>query len=238
MRIGLNRAIPIRVSIHLGEYLYQLRSVLDASAYAACVHESGEYPPPNEVQIQYPVCSQASQWDGAISRIRPLRDFQLGAIRSGQPFQRPDPKIVTLYWINHLARVDRHRHLTLAAALIAESDILTRTSPSDLSVRVEVTNRVIGAGNDELARIVVDEWTSDCELDANPQAGIDLHIQEWGDAGVWASGMPFAEKLDMMHFTVTGALAALEYTCHPSERAGRLLADSFRDECDRERVSA
>lgn len=104
--------MPTRVSTLFGEWLYLLRAALDGAAYYVAVRDSGQNPPPNEGAIYFPIKTSATTYDSSSHRekLKALSDSTFADLRVAQPFNaQPDHKSNVLWWIDELARIDRHR---------------------------------------------------------------------------------------------------------------------------------
>ncbi|WP_040713680.1 hypothetical protein [Nocardia takedensis] len=104
--------MPIRLSTLFGEWLYELRAALDATAYYLAVRDSHQDPPPNARRIYFPIKLDAAGYDKSQHRsdLKALSDRTFQLLRRVQPFQaEPDHLSNALWWIEELARIDRHR---------------------------------------------------------------------------------------------------------------------------------
>ncbi|KUH86298.1 hypothetical protein AU187_05830 [Mycobacterium sp. IS-1556] len=105
--------MPVRISTLFGEWLYLLRAALDGTAYYVAVRDSGQNPPPNERSIYFPIKTDPAKYDsqGHRQALIALSDTTFGDLRTVQPFNaQPDHKSNVLWWIEELARIDRHRY--------------------------------------------------------------------------------------------------------------------------------
>lgn len=105
--------MPVRLSALFGEWLYLLRAALDGAAYYVAVRDSGQNPPPNERSIYFPIKTDAAKYDsqGHRQALVAFSDQTFADLRSVQPFNaQPDHKSNVLWWIEELARIDRHRY--------------------------------------------------------------------------------------------------------------------------------
>jgi hypothetical protein len=115
--------MPVRISTLFGEWLYLLRAALDGAAYYVAVRDSSQNPPPNERSIYFPIKSDAAKYDspGHRDALRALSDATFADLRAVQPFNaQPDHKSNVLWWIEELARIDRHRRGHALAAHIVK----------------------------------------------------------------------------------------------------------------------
>jgi hypothetical protein len=119
------KPLPDEFSLLLGELLYQLRSALDACVYQATIYATKQDPPPDEGQLEFPICSNSADFEKqARRRLSKLKKSTRGAIEKVQPYNMPNlspEKMVTnfnrsLQILNDLARKDRHRKLHVVGA--------------------------------------------------------------------------------------------------------------------------
>jgi hypothetical protein len=112
--------LPTSLSLDLGEFLYQLRSTLDACIYAAAIVESGQDPPPKEQNLEFPICACPDDFKKARWKIAPLKKKRRDIIESVQPYKappdlQPDLQVLNIHrtfaMLNDWARKDRHRRL-------------------------------------------------------------------------------------------------------------------------------
>ncbi|GJP28822.1 hypothetical protein NJB18091_15690 [Mycobacterium marinum] len=111
--INTNEPMPVRISALFGEWLYLLRAALDGTAYYVAVRDSGQNPPPNERNIYFPIKTDPGKYDSQGHRqgLIALSDSTFADLRTVQPFNaQPDYKSNVLWWIEELARIDRHRY--------------------------------------------------------------------------------------------------------------------------------
>jgi hypothetical protein len=105
-------SMPVRLSTLFGEWLYLLRAALDGIAYQLAVRDSGENPPPAERSICFPVFDDPAKYDDRNhrGRLKALSDLTFALLRHVQPFNaEPDHRSNVLWWLEELARIDRHR---------------------------------------------------------------------------------------------------------------------------------
>lgn len=160
----------------LGEWLYNLRCALDYAVYAAAVWNTGEDPPPKHGQLQFPCSFDERNYRDNEYRLAPLTDYQrTELIEFMQPFRHPDPDTSALGWLHRLARIDRHRRLTVMTAYLAESNPKIGV-PEGCTVKLEFVDRVLVAGKAELARFTVTPWEPSWKVDVDPRTGLDPEI--------------------------------------------------------------
>ncbi|MBU8818776.1 hypothetical protein KL864_23055 [Mycolicibacterium goodii] len=104
--------MPARISTLFGVWLYLLRAALDGTAYHLAVRDSGQNPPPNERNIYFPIKLDPAKYDsqGHRDNLKALSDTTFADLRIVQPFNaQPDHLSNALWWVEELARIDRHR---------------------------------------------------------------------------------------------------------------------------------
>ncbi|AZG44112.1 hypothetical protein D7316_00692 [Gordonia insulae] len=105
--------MPVRLSTLFGEWLYELRAALDGAVYFMAVRDSGQNPPPAERGLMFPTFDDAAKFDdkGHRGRLKALSDNSFALLRQVQPFNaQPDQHGNVLWWLDELARIDRHRY--------------------------------------------------------------------------------------------------------------------------------
>lgn len=118
--------MPVRLSTLFGEWLYQLRAALDGFVFYLGVRDSGQNPPPAERSLQFPVMLDSAKYDSTDHRgkLQALSDTTFGHLRHVQPFNaQPDHLANVLWWLEELARIDRHRRGHALAPHIIKSRI-------------------------------------------------------------------------------------------------------------------
>ncbi|WP_094680141.1 hypothetical protein [Rhodococcus sp. 06-235-1A] len=110
MRIKTMRPTPRSLSTRFGEWLYQLRAALDGLTYALAIRDSGEDPPPKASSVYFPIFDSAKKFQQNRPRLTALNDETVAELELVQPYRAaPDHLSNVPWWINELARLDRHR---------------------------------------------------------------------------------------------------------------------------------
>jgi hypothetical protein len=140
VRVVEDEALPVELSLVLGEFLYELRAALDNCLYAVAVLESHERPPPNAERLEWPICLDETSWrNTARRRLGALSPEVQGALAAVQPFMAKSPEWNCLRILHDLARVDRHRTAHLVAPFLADANATVDLGAiADLDVRVGV----------------------------------------------------------------------------------------------------
>ena len=106
--------------LQFGEMLYQLRAALDSCVYDCAILQTGKNPPPDERDLQFPICTNSKSFKNCLGQIRPLSDDVKAFIESVQPYQTAPLKEAEmgriLAILNDWARIDRHRTLPIIGA--------------------------------------------------------------------------------------------------------------------------
>jgi hypothetical protein len=115
-------AVPLELSLVLGEFLYELRAALDNCLYAVAVLESGQQPPPNAERLEWPICLDEASWRDVVRRrLAGLSPGVQEALAAIQPFMAGAPHWNCLRILHDLARVDRHRSAHLTRTFLASA---------------------------------------------------------------------------------------------------------------------
>jgi hypothetical protein len=212
---------------------YNLRCALDYSVYAAAVYVSGQDPPPEAGKLQFPVYKSEAAFQQNLYRLKPLAAHHRTILETMQPYRHDDPDTSALGWLNRLARIDRHRRLTVTTAYVSELRPIIG-APAGCTVRLKPGERVLVDHLAEVARFTVTPWQDDWNVDTNPQAGIDPEIAEWARSPFWRS-IAYNERLRMLDVLVQSMVVTLEYDCLGASRKADMLTKAFRTECDARR---
>ena len=186
MRVHQEIPTPPEMAVLIGEWLYNLRCALDYSVYAAAVCVSGQDPPPGAGQLQFPIYESEAAFRENLYRVKPLAAHHRTILETMQPYRHEDPDTSALGWLNRLARIDRHRRLTITTAYVAELRPVIGV-PVGCTVELEWGERVMVDHVAEIARFNVTPWEEEWKVETNPQAGIDPEIAEWGQITFLAS---------------------------------------------------
>lgn len=187
--VSITRPLPTEISLEFGEFLYQMRAALDACVYEAACMETRRRPPPDEEQLQFPIDDSSDRFNGHRRYMGPLSDKPREIIESVQPYMAPAdlPDDMWIYnfnrsfgILNDWARIDRHRHLHVAASW-ASNISPTLIVPDGVTV-LELDILSDGFYLDdyaEIARFRVDGWEpSAMTMQANPNLTFDIAINE------------------------------------------------------------
>ncbi|WP_445165799.1 hypothetical protein ACTXG7_18135 [Mycolicibacterium sp. Dal123E01] len=198
--------MPARISALFGEWLYLLRAALDGTAYHLAVRDSGQNPPPNERNIYFPIKLDPAKYDsqGHRDNLKALSDTTFADLRVVQPFNaQPDHLSNALWWVEELARIDRHRRGHALAAHIDKvrvglrkpltlvknylPQLATGRVPIDESAPMPILDLQAPADFDELAVrehmdicnaaenvLDVTEWAANA---TKPMASDELHVR-------------------------------------------------------------
>lgn len=232
LRVSQARPVPPELSIVFGEWLFELRSALDSLLWATAVHMSRQDPPPAESQLQYPIYDSREAWEANLRRLRPLADHQRSMLLQMQPFSSPNPDTNFLGWINRLARIDRHRRMTVATARVAVMEPVVEVDGAQ-EAHLDWGERVFRDGYCDLFRVRVDNPAASIRV--NPRMGIDPDIEEWSASPFWAE-QRFSDRVSMLQMFVRAEVALYEYDCTGESRGWDAITDGFRAESDSRRA--
>lgn len=234
LRVFEQDSPPPEMAVVFGEWLYNLRAALDYTVYATAICVTGSRRPAGHDQLQWPVYDRPELFTENLYRLKPLADHHRDLLEKVQPYRHPDPDTSALGWLHRLAKIDRHRRLTVQTAYMAEMSPVFYAPPG-CNIKLQWGDRVIRPDHQaQIARIKVTPWRDDWELQANPQTGIDPEIGEWAGSPFWAN-IPYNQRLRMLSLYVESMVATFEYDCIGSTRRAKFLTDAFRAESDARR---
>lgn len=234
LRVTQQTPTPERLSVLFGEWLFNLRSALDSLIWATAVHESRQEPPPAEDKLLYPIFDSARAWESNLYRLNNLADHQRKMLLTMRPFNTTDPDANFLGWINRLARIERHRRLTVATARVAVVEPVLQVR-QDARPQLQWGERVLRAGSCDLFRLTLQHGDGPPPV-VNPRIGIDPEISDWAASPFW-SRIRFTERIRMMETFVRAEISLYEYDCTGETRGWDAMTDSFRTEADQRRAS-
>lgn len=171
-------------AIELGEMLYQLRGALDACVYAAAIVESGQEPPPNEEDLEFPIRESPEQFEKAAWHLGPLAQEHRDIVKAIQPYNAPfvppDVRFIneSLGLLNDWARIDRHRRLHVVGSWASRASPALRLPDGVRLVRLDLIGDGFLEHKDKIADFVLEGWKPGMEIEANPNLIIDIAIDE------------------------------------------------------------
>ncbi|MCJ7509394.1 MAG: hypothetical protein MUP14_00695 [Dehalococcoidia bacterium] len=180
--------LPDAFSLEFGEFLYQLRSALDACVYAAAIVDSRQDPPPDDEHLEFPICASRASFKNASRKIRPLAEERRRIIESVQPYNAPplDNNLLvlnphrTLAILNDWARKDRHRKLHIVGGWASNANPQLRLPDGVELEYMMVVNDGLLEHDSEIASFKVRRYVpgSEPKIQANPDLFIDIAIDE------------------------------------------------------------
>jgi hypothetical protein len=175
------------ISLELGELLYQLRAALDGCIYKAAIIDSGQDPPPNEENLEFPVCFSDDHFQAKSLKIAPLKQERRDIVKAVQPYNiletlTPELMIYSfnrnIKMLNDWARKDRHRRLHVAGSWVVSANPKVRFP---LGVSLDWI-RVTGAGflehQSKIADFKLAGYRKGMQVQANPDLTLDIGINE------------------------------------------------------------
>jgi hypothetical protein len=172
------------LALELGEFLYQLRAALDSLVYETAVVVSGEDPPPNAEELEFPIRPSEASFRNAARKIEPLADHHRIWIEDIQPYRAEyetegmEFSAKALNTINDLARKDRHRGLRVVASWGANKNPQFDLPPGCSLEWVHVTEDGLLERQSEVATFKIRNWRPGLEMHANPNFTIDVAVED------------------------------------------------------------
>jgi len=229
LRVWEEEPPPLGLAVATGEWLYNARSALDYVIWATAAYESGRLPPPDDGQLQYPIYDTEEAWNRNLYRLRSLADHHRVMLKTMQPFNS-DLDANYLGWINRLARIDRHRHLSRVTAYLAVVEPVLAV-PEGCTTTLQWGERMLRDGKADVARIVVTPWREGMDVEINPRIGVDPEIEAWSGSEFWRR-IRISDRFHMLQIFLSGEIATYEYDCTGSSRKADLLTSEYKEECD------
>jgi hypothetical protein len=213
--------IPPIFALQTGEVLYQLRAALDGAVYQAAVFKTSD-PPPNESDLEFPICSKIGTYRKNCSRmLGPLADEQRRIIESVQPYRAvklpPDEMVLsvprTMAILHDWARKDRHRRLHFMGAWATTAD--PEVFCPDNSVRVTSMKLNPSGFLEDKNVLATFRWSGkppskESKVEVNPNILINIAINE--------APLPcdpsdsLSNRINAMFIAVRGVITKLEET--------------------------
>jgi hypothetical protein len=220
--------IPPLIAIRLGEWLYNLRTALDYCVYDVAVCDTGQNPPPDDGKLLFPIQGSAAAFREKAYQIKPLSKQHRGWIETVQPYQGGDPERTALFWLNELARIDRHRALHVVGGYIAASTPTIEAPAATTVLFEEVPFVPFIDGETVIARFQVIPYRPGDKVYANPHTGIHPELAEWASRRLPRLGLgylTFDERLLHIETIVKVIIGQFERDClgHTRPDAAKLL---------------
>lgn len=137
---------PRRISLLIGDAVYNLRSALDHAVYALAQSQLGTLTPEVEETLMYPIVgnqnSKGQPADGSVifddavrrGRLQGVPDPAIAFIKKEQPYHWDDGFRYHWLWSLHeLNRIDKHRRVALTTAFL---DFQFISTPSNVEPRI------------------------------------------------------------------------------------------------------
>lgn len=184
------RDLPGDLALELGEFLYQLRAALDSCIYEAACLVSGQRPPPNEQDLEFPISDSAVAFRKSRWHIRPLERHRelVNVIETVQPYlvadDLPAEALVrspnrALGMLHDWARKDRHRKLHIIGSWASNIAPLVVVAPPARVVASERPPQGLYLKEETvILTFKVEGWQAGMSARVNPRMTIDLAIDE------------------------------------------------------------
>lgn len=181
-------SLPTELAFEFGELLYQPRAALDGAVYAAAILESGQDPPPDEENLEFPLRDSPSKFKNAAWHLGPIRnnDGLMKLVEAVQPHAVPDidPEMLilnvnrTLGILNDWARKDRHRHLHIVGSWASNANPLLIIPDGCELEYMFVTHDGLLEQDSLIARFKLAGFVRGMKVQANPNLAIDVAVDE------------------------------------------------------------
>ncbi len=190
---------PLSLGLTFSDWLAALRSALDNGLYDWAIVDTGQNPPLGASSLQFPIASDPKDYERQKNRLKTLSPSISHDLEKCQPYQSPfGPESNLLYWLNELARLDRHRTLHFGLGRIATQRTRVRLPHGDTTFDTSVNSFVHIDGSAMVARFTTSVPLDADEIDYNPGIGIDPEIQEWSRFSLDGHLPPLWMRMTMM----------------------------------------
>lgn len=173
---------PAALSLIFGEWLATIRSSLDNGLYAWVAAVTKQNPPPQADRLQYPICSTPAEFKKQRSRYSAVPSEVIDALEMAQPYQSPFGAESNLfYWVNELARTDRHRTPHIGIGRVAEHSVRIGV-PEGITIKFDSSLSPWQAIDDQvtICRFTTSAPVARSELRGDFRGvGIDPEIRAW-----------------------------------------------------------
>jgi hypothetical protein len=191
-RIDTASDIPSeRWALLIGDCVHNLRAALDYIAWRLAGSD------PDDTHTQFPIFLTEGSWDRSASKcIRSMGSAAQALLKAGQPFNRPNPRNSALGGIHVLDNADKHKLLTVVAAMPRQLSIQfgsTASADDRPNTSVTVASKPALRSNAVLAVL----------HDPNPALAMDMESELTPDIAFGESLYP-----GPMHTVVVGSLSA------------------------------
>lgn len=198
---------PHRLSLLIGEFLYELRAALDNCLYEVAVQHSGQDPPPGEAVLQFPIYDTPQAWTTNLYRLDHLSDEHRAMLERIQPYQAERQDLNCLRIVNRLARNDRHRTLHVVGSILAEGALLVEAPPGSKVIDQRQEDGVIvSEGITKIASFKIAPWRPGQRIDVYSQIELEVEITEMAAERPWGS---LDKRLTALHRVVSEYVAGL-----------------------------
>ncbi len=206
--VGIRRdeAIPARLSLILGEFLYEMRAALDNCLFEVAVLHSGKHPPPGAGLLQFPIYDDREAWQRNLFRLKHLSNEHRAMLERIQPFNAERQDLNCLSILNRLARSDRHRTLHLVGAFLVEGRVLIEAPKGSRLLEMRKTDQRVVDREAEIATFRVSPWTGGQVVDHLPELTLEVEISEMAEDRPWG---PLDGRLHAIHRAVSEYIEVL-----------------------------
>jgi hypothetical protein len=178
---------PAALSMVFSEWLGTIRAALDNGFYAWVVAATGQNPPLQAERLQYPICTSSTEFKKQRNRLTSVPPDIVAKLEMVQPYRSPyGPESNLFYWINELARTDRHRTPHIGIGRNATHKVRIRI-PEGVTATFDTSVQPYHAIDDRimLCRFTTSAPVHRSELKGDFRGvGIDPEIRAWASFNI------------------------------------------------------
>lgn len=197
--IVVREPAPPSLGLAFGDWVFCVRAALDNGLYAFAAAVSGQDPPPGADRLQFPITTSAEEFRKQRWRLSSLPADVITKLEGVQPYQSPyGPESNYLYWVNDLARTDRHRTLHVGLGTIDQHRVRVGV-PKPMTAVFDESVRAFTFIDGELviARFTTTGPVDPARIEFNPGVGIVPEIREWVGYRVGCRRESLQERMHM-----------------------------------------
>jgi|HubBroStandDraft_6_1064221.scaffolds.fasta_scaffold181729_2 hypothetical protein len=187
IRVTRPQPLPPIFALQVGEMLYQLRAALDGAIYTAAILETGNDPPPNEQNLEFPIFADATRYSKrSADMLGPLANHRKAIIESVQPYHVKSLDSCELAKdinrnigiLNDWARKDRHRRLHMIGGYVLDARPQISCPASVTVAEMKVIKSDFLETENVIARFRLIGYGHGMEVKVNPYLQTQIAINE------------------------------------------------------------
>lgn len=218
--------VPPQLGVYFSVWLQQQRAALDNALYAVAGIREGTFPPTGGDVLEFPIARTLAEFNGRRTIRAKILDVETESFLESRqpyrndPFEDQDALHGPLYWLNELARMDRHRVMHVGVGSIRISGAFRLPAGADRVVKYVAPEGELVVGETPILTFTTARPLQSTKLRFITRPEILPEIAEWSaakslfrvyspeestseDGYQWVAGYkPLAERMDDVENTV------------------------------------